>query len=74
MIRALATGEIGLSDWTRVLGRELVLAMLLGVSMAYAIGLIGVVRGGQQIDLVISLSMILIVLVVSMIGMLLPFL
>ncbi len=74
MIRALATGEIGLSDWTRVLGRELVLAMLLGVSMACAIGVIGVVRGGQQIALVISLSMVLIVVVGSLIGMLLPFL
>ena len=74
MIRALATGEIGLSDWTRVLGRELVLAILLGTSMACAIALIGVMRGGPQIALVISLSMILIVMVGSLIGMLLPFL
>lgn len=74
MIRALATGEIGLSDWTRVLGRELVLAVLLGASMACAIAVIGVMRGGQQIALVISMSMILIVMVGSLIGMLLPFL
>ena len=74
MIRALATGEIGMSDWTRVLGRELVLAILLGVSMACAIAVIGVMRGGPQIALVISLSMILIVMVGSLIGMLLPFL
>src|SRR5690606_14866672 len=39
-----------------------------------AIGVIGVVRGGQQIALVISLSMVLIVVVGSLIGMLLPFL
>lgn len=74
MIRALATGEIGMSDWTRVLGRELVLAILLGVSMACAIAVIGMMRGGPQIAVAISLSMILIVMVGSLIGMLLPFL
>lgn len=74
MIRALATGEIGMSDWARVLGRELILAVLLGVSMAAAIAVIGIMRGGQKIALVISLSMILIVMVGSLIGMLLPFL
>ncbi|WP_134725670.1 magnesium transporter [Paracoccus luteus] len=73
MVRALATGDIGPRDWTRVLGRELAVAVLLGVSMAAAIALIGVVRGGPQIALVISLSMILIVIVGSLIGMALPF-
>jgi len=74
MIRALATGEIGLSDWGRVLGRELVVAILLGLSMAAAIAVIGVLRGGPEIALVIAVSMILIVIVGSLIGMLLPFL
>ena len=74
MVRALATGEIGLSDWGRVLGRELVVAVLLGLSMAAAIAVIGVVRGGPEIALVIALSMVLIVIVGSLIGMLLPFL
>lgn len=74
MVRALATGEIGMSDWGRVLGRELVVAVLLGLSMAAAIAIIGVVRGGREIALVIALSMILIVIVGSLIGMVLPFL
>jgi len=73
MVRALATGEIGVSDWGRVLGRELVVALLLGLSMACAIALIGMVRGGREIALVIATSMILIVIVGSLIGMLLPF-
>lgn len=73
MVRALATGDIGPRDWTYVLGRELVVAILLGLSMAAAIALIGVVRGGPQIALVISLSMVLIVIVGSLIGMALPF-
>ncbi len=73
MIRALATGEIKISDWSRSLGRELIVAALLGVSMAVAIAVIGAFRGGPEIALVISLSMILIVIVGSIIGMLLPF-
>lgn len=74
MVRALAIGEISISDWGRVLGRELVVALLLGLSMACAIALIGIVRGGMEIAFVIALSMILIVIVGSVIGMLLPFL
>lgn len=73
MVRALATGEISISDWSRVLVRELVVALLLGLSMACAIALIGVVRGGLEIAFVIGVSMILIVIVGSLIGMLLPF-
>ncbi|MEW4467653.1 magnesium transporter [Parasphingorhabdus sp. JC815] len=74
MIRALATGDIGMSDWSRVLVRELIVALLLGLSMAAAIAVIGVYRGGIEIAFVISVSMILIVIVGSLIGMLLPFL
>src|SRR5690606_16206220 len=73
MVRALATGEIRLSDWGRILGRELGVAVLLGLSMACAIAVIGVFRGGSEIALVIALSMVLIVIVGSLIGTLLPF-
>lgn len=73
MVRASATGDIRISDWGRVLGRELVVAILLGLSMAAAIAVIGVFRGGPDIAIVIALSMVVIVIVGSMIGMLLPF-
>ena len=73
MVRALGTGEIGVADWSRMLGRELAVGILLGLSMACAIAAIGVLRGGPQIALVIALSMVLIVIVGSLIGMLLPF-
>lgn len=73
MIRALATGDIRMSDWSRVLTRELVVAILLGLSMAAAIAVIGVYRGGTDIALVIAASMVLIVITGSLIGMLLPF-
>ena len=73
MVRALATGDIALSDWGKVFARELAVAVLLGLSMAAAIAVIGIFRGGREIALVIALSMILIVIVGSLIGMLLPF-
>ncbi|HRO58164.1 MAG TPA: magnesium transporter [Burkholderiaceae bacterium] len=73
MVRALATGDIRISDWGRVLGRELGVAVLLGLSMAAAIAVIGVFRGGRDIAIVIALSMVVIVIVGSMIGLLLPF-
>lgn len=73
MVRALATGDIRISDWGRVLGRELLVAILLGLSMAAAIAVIGAFRGGRDIAVVIALSMVIIVIVGSMIGMLLPF-
>ena len=73
MIRALATGDIGMSDWSRVLVRELIVAILLGLSMAAAISVIGIYRAGTEIAFVISISMILIVITGSLIGMLLPF-
>jgi len=73
MVRALATGDIRVSDWVRVLGRELLVAILLGISMAAAIAVIGAFRGGRDIAIVISLSMVVIVIVGSVIGMLLPF-
>lgn len=73
VVRALGTGEIGAADWSRMLGRELAVGILLGLSMACAIAAIGVLRGGPRIALVIALSMVLIVLVGSLIGMLLPF-
>lgn len=73
MVRALATGDIALSDWGKVLVREMVVAVLLGLSMAVAIAAIGIFRGGPDIAVVIALSMVLIVIVGSLIGMLLPF-
>ncbi|MFN3537967.1 MAG: magnesium transporter, partial [Brevundimonas sp.] len=48
-------------------------ALLLGVSMAVAVSTLGIIRGGPEIALVVSLSMVIIVVVGSMIGMSLPF-
>lgn len=74
MVRALATGDVVLRDWASMLGRELVVAGLLGLTMALAVSTIGFVRGGLSIALVVALTMQVIVIVGSVIGMSLPFL
>lgn len=73
VVRALATGKIVLKDWTRMLLRELAVAALLGATMALAVSAIGVWRGGTQIALLVALTMMLVVIAGSMIGMSLPF-
>ncbi|WP_313160089.1 magnesium transporter, partial [Mixta calida] len=74
MVRGLATGEVTLSDWGRMLGREFGVALLLGCTMAVAVASLGLLRGGPQIALIVASSMVVIVLVGSLIGMSLPFL
>lgn len=74
MVRGLATGDVLLRDWARMFGREFLVAGLLGGSMALAVSVIGVVRGGPEIALVVALTMVIVVIVGSVIGMSLPFL
>src|SRR5690606_2782838 len=74
MVRALATGDVRLSDWGEMLGRELLVAAALGLTMAVAVATIGVVRDGQTVAMIVALTMVLVVIVGSLIGMSLPFL
>ncbi|MBD1549968.1 magnesium transporter [Pseudomonas sp. C2L12B] len=73
MVRALATGEVVLRDWVRLLGRECLVALALGCTMAVAVSTLGVLRGGWDIALIVASSMLIIVLFGSVIGMSLPF-
>jgi magnesium transporter len=72
MVRALATGDVKRSDWFRLLGKEIGVAFLLGVTMAVGVAAIAAYRA-PEILLVVSLTMTLIVLWGSVVGMLLPF-
>lgn len=74
MVRALATGDIQLKDWFKSLGREFYVALLLGIAMGIAVYGLGLYRGGAEIAMVVSISMVSVVLAGSMIGMSLPFL
>jgi magnesium transporter len=73
-VRALATGDVLLRDWGRMFGREFLVAALLGLTMALAVSVLGLFRGGPEIALVVSLTMVCVVIVGSVIGMSLPFL
>lgn len=72
-VRALATGDVVMRDWAKMLGRELLVASLLGATMAVAISAIGLVRGGPEIAAIVAMTMVLVVLIGSMIGVALPF-
>jgi magnesium transporter len=73
MVRALATGDVKLADWGTMIGREMLVAGLLGLTMALAVSAIGIVRAGPEVALVVSLSMVIIVMIGSITGMTLPF-
>jgi magnesium transporter len=74
MVRAMATGDVLMRDWLRLLGKELGVATALAVTMAGAIYIVGVYRGGTGLALVVGLTMLAVVVVGSLIGMSLPFL
>ncbi len=74
MVRAMATGDVQMGDWASMLGRELTVSLLLGVTMALAVSGIGLFRGGPAIAVVVATTMLMIVLVGSVMGMSLPFL
>jgi magnesium transporter len=74
MVRALATGDVRRSDWAALFGRELLIGLALGLTMALAVSGVGVVRAGVDVTAVVALAMVLIVLIGALIGVSLPFL
>ncbi|MBU1310239.1 MAG: magnesium transporter [Gammaproteobacteria bacterium] len=74
MVRALATGDIKLRDWGYLLGKECLIAGLLGLTMAAAVVGLGWWRGGYAIAVVVAVTMMLVVMAGSLIGLSLPFL
>ncbi len=73
MVRAIATGDVELKDWIKLIFRETLVALCLGITMAIAVSLLGFYRGGEMVAVVLALSMIGIVLLGCLIGMSLPF-
>jgi magnesium transporter len=73
MIRAMAVGDVRGSDWLRLVGRELVVALALGVTMALGVSLVAYFRA-PEVLVVVAATMTIVVLIGSLIGMSLPFL
>jgi len=77
MVRALATGDVRMKDWGKMLGKEMLVSSALGGVMAVAVAILGIFRGGRELALqlavIVALSMFMIVIAGSLIGMCLPF-
>ncbi|MEX2583441.1 MAG: magnesium transporter [Gemmatimonadota bacterium] len=72
MVRALATGDVTSSDWLRLLSRELAVAAAIGATMSAAVAIVGLVHAPEVLT-VVTLTMFIVVVVGSLIGMLMPF-
>ncbi len=73
MIRSLAVGDVKLSDWYKLIGKEVMVSFMLGLTMAVGVAAVASFRS-PEIIIVVSLTMVLVVMNGSIIGMLLPFL
>ncbi|WP_018110758.1 magnesium transporter [Thermus igniterrae] len=73
IIRALATRDLDLKDWREVLGKEVAVGVLLGLTLALL--LLGKVALDGHLSLVpvVGLSLLLIVVFANLVGALLPF-
>jgi magnesium transporter len=72
MIRSLAIGDVETSDWLKLMGKEFLVSLLLGLTMAAGVALVASFRA-PEIMVVVALTMVLTVMTGSMIGLLMPF-
>lgn len=72
MVRSLAMGDVRMTDWYKLIGKEFLVSLLLGATMALGVAAIALFRT-PEIILVVTLSMVLTVLVGSVVGLMLPF-
>ncbi len=72
MIRSIAVGDVKNKDWIKLFGKEFVVSLLLGITMAAGVSLIASFRA-PEIILVVAFTMILSVIAGSLIGLLLPY-
>ncbi len=73
IIRALAIKDISKNDWLPMFLKECSVSGLIAITMAVAVSVIGFLRAGMMVSLVVGISMISIVLMGSLIGQSLPF-
>lgn len=73
MIRSMAIGDVKTSDWYKLVWKEAIVSLLLGITMAMVVSAVASFRA-PEIVLVVAITMLLIVFTGSLIGLLLPFL
>jgi len=73
VVRSLATGDIQGKDWFYLIGKEILVASTMGVTMALAVAGLGLYRGGWELAAVVAMTMTLVVIVGCLLGMTLPF-
>ncbi len=73
VIRAISTGELNLSSWFRVIKKELLVGLMLGITLGVVIFLRSYFWGGGfEIGSVIGISLILVMVWSNLLGSLLP--
>lgn len=73
IIRSLATGQLAVTDWLRVLWKEVRVGILLGVTLGTVVYVRGFFwRGGPEVGLVVGLTMVVLVIWANLIGAILP--
>jgi magnesium transporter len=73
MIRAISTGDVRLDQWGRVFAKELVIGIAIGGSLGVLGMLLGFLRGGYEIGLIVLLTMVTMLLLTNLLGVVLPF-
>lgn len=72
MIRSLAIGDVEMKDWYKLIGRELLVSFLLGITMAVGVAAVASFRAPEVIPVVAG-TMVATVMLGSTVGLLLPF-
>ena len=73
MIRSMALGDVKIKDWLKLFTKEISVSFFLGLTMAAGVALLGAYKGGTEIAIIVALTMVLVVMLGSLIGMSLPF-
>ncbi|HAL92735.1 MAG TPA: magnesium transporter [Verrucomicrobia bacterium] len=72
VVRAIATGEIGSSDWKKLFLREIGVSTCIGLAMAGAAFFLGWMLGDLRVAIVVAISMVTVVIAGSLMGTVLP--
>ena len=72
MVRSLAMGDVKIKDWYKLISKELLVSLLLGVTMAAGVSVVATFRA-KEVVFVVASTMMLTVLVGSIVGLILPF-